>query len=176
MRVITIKDLNAVCTRINKLTNSPLIPYIDNKPQGGHYLIDQSCGGYSLHRMEPAGTGVRDVLSTGYVPARELYNALFAFIARVKKVSANSMAIYYIDHTDTFGGEANYCWVHRFKVEADSLKQALTKVKKEVYYQPLPRHLLSDYGDMLRADIGYEVFFVSEADESDLNHANIKSI
>ena len=81
MHRITIKNLNVVCNRINRLTNSPLVPYIDNKPQGGNYHIDQSYGGYSLHRMEPTGgTGVRDVLSMGYVPARELYNAMFAFI------------------------------------------------------------------------------------------------
>ena len=80
MHRITVKNLDIVCNRINRLTNSPLVPYIDDKPQGGHYRIDQAYGGYSLHRMEPTGTGERDVLSTGHVPARELYNALFAFI------------------------------------------------------------------------------------------------
>ncbi len=27
---------------------------------------------------------------------------------------------YFIEMTDTFGGEANYCWVHRFIVSAST--------------------------------------------------------
>ena len=34
------------------------------------------------------------------------------------------MATYDIEMTDTFGGEANYCWVKRAKVEAKSLRGA----------------------------------------------------
>lgn len=79
--------------------------------------------------------------------------------------------LFFVEHTDTFAGEANHCWVNRFKVEAETAKQALTKVKKEIYFTPLPRHKLSDYGDMLRADIGNEVFFVEEWEE---NHEQYK--
>lgn len=27
---------------------------------------------------------------------------------------------YFVEVTDTFGGEANYCWVRRYKVSASS--------------------------------------------------------
>jgi len=63
------------------------------------------------------------------------------------------MSQYKIEFTDTYGGEANYCWVDRYIVEAESLKQAMTKAKQERYYSPLPRHRTSDYGDMIRIDM-----------------------
>lgn len=38
---------------------------------------------------------------------------------------------FYIEVTDTYGGEANYCWVHRFKVWAKSPLGAIRKVSRE---------------------------------------------
>ena len=35
---------------------------------------------------------------------------------------------YYIEMTDTFGGEANYCWANRFIVSASSPRGAMRKV------------------------------------------------
>ena len=35
---------------------------------------------------------------------------------------------YYIEVTDTFGGEANYCWVKRFTVESSSFQGAIAKL------------------------------------------------
>jgi hypothetical protein len=61
---------------------------------------------------------------------------------------------FFVEFTDTYGGEANYCWVDRYRVKANSLRQALTKAKKERYYSPLPRHIVTgDYGDSIRADM-----------------------
>ena len=37
---------------------------------------------------------------------------------------------YVIEITDTFGGEANYSWVKRFKVKASSIRGAMTKLAK----------------------------------------------
>lgn len=42
--------------------------------------------------------------------------------------------IFYFEMTDTFGGELNYCWLHRFIVEAKSLRGALIKLSKETGY------------------------------------------
>ena len=39
--------------------------------------------------------------------------------------------IYYVEITDTFGGEANYAWVKRFKVHASSELGAIRKVSRE---------------------------------------------
>lgn len=73
------------------------------------------------------------------------------------------MTHYYAEYTDLFAGEANYCWVHRFKVHAKSKREALTKVKKELFYSPLPRHILAmDSGDMIRADIAGTCIFVMD--------------
>jgi hypothetical protein len=44
------------------------------------------------------------------------------------------METFYFEMTDTYGGEANYCWVQRFKVVAKSLHAALCKVSKETGY------------------------------------------
>lgn len=41
---------------------------------------------------------------------------------------------YYIEMTDTFGGEANYCWVNRFIVSASSPRGAMRKVAKKFGY------------------------------------------
>ncbi len=35
---------------------------------------------------------------------------------------------YFIEETDTFGGEANYCWVNRFIVSASTPRGAMRRV------------------------------------------------
>ena len=37
-----------------------------------------------------------------------------------------------VEVTDTFSGEANYCWVHRFKVKASTMMGAIRKVGQEM--------------------------------------------
>lgn len=62
--------------------------------------------------------------------------------------------LYTVEFTDTYGGEANYCWVNRFTVRAASINQAITIAKKHRYCTPLPRHTLSLYDNMTaRIDI-----------------------
>ena len=63
------------------------------------------------------------------------------------------MKKYMVEFTDTFAGEANYCWTNRFEVTAKSMQQAITKAKQLRYYSPLPKHKTSDYGDMIRIDM-----------------------
>ena len=36
-----------------------------------------------------------------------------------------------IEVTDTFGGEANYCWVRRYEYEAKSMLGAIQKLARE---------------------------------------------
>ena len=38
---------------------------------------------------------------------------------------------YFVELTDTFGGEANYCWAKRYKVAASSFNGAIRKVAKD---------------------------------------------
>ncbi len=41
------------------------------------------------------------------------------------------MQTFYFEMTDTFGGELNYRWLSRFKIEAKNLRGALIKLSKE---------------------------------------------
>lgn len=43
-----------------------------------------------------------------------------------------TQSIFFVEVTDTYGGEANYCWVHRFKVHATSFRGAIRKVSREM--------------------------------------------
>lgn len=46
---------------------------------------------------------------------------------------------YFVEVTDTYGGDANYSWVRRYKVRASSIRGAIGKVSR-------------DYGASFRAD------------------------
>lgn len=39
---------------------------------------------------------------------------------------------YYFEVTDTYGSEANYSWVKRFKISANTIRGALIKLSKEM--------------------------------------------
>ena len=56
-----------------------------------------------------------------------------------------------VEMTDTYGGEANYSWVKRETIAANSHKQAITKFKK--LHGITTGHRISfDGGDMRRVD------------------------
>ena len=60
---------------------------------------------------------------------------------------------YDIEMTDTFGGEANYCWVSRATIEAPataSSQMLVRRAKKALVITG--RHKLADFGDLLRLD------------------------
>jgi hypothetical protein len=85
------------------------------------------------------------------------------------KNPAKQLTKYFIEFTDTYGGEANYCWARRYNVDATSYKNALTKAKQFYFGNAsgYPHRITGNYGDMLRADFqGMAVCcFVSHADE-----------
>ena len=85
MNRITEKDLQGVCDRINKVTGSPMQPWLRDETgrggaQIGNYHISHAYGGVCLHQMTNAGGGVRTPLSGGYSTKRELYNEMRAFL------------------------------------------------------------------------------------------------
>ena len=41
------------------------------------------------------------------------------------------MKTYQIEITDTFGGEANYCWVRRYTYDAKSIRGAIQKLARQ---------------------------------------------
>ncbi len=88
MNRITEKNLQAVVDRINRITESPITPYVrqDGKciAQIGNYHLSGAYGGVSLHRMQNQGGGIQDVFGCGHVPKRELYDRLHAFIRGIE--------------------------------------------------------------------------------------------
>lgn len=82
---ITERDLESVVARINKMTGSPATPYTRDEngkftANVGNFHLDAAYGGWALHRMETTGGGVEVILS-GYVPKRELYEKMQAFLS-----------------------------------------------------------------------------------------------
>lgn len=77
---ITIKDLRALCDRLNKLTDSPMQYWGDGKANVGNYHISQAYGGYALHRVHNQGGGITTPLSSYHRPARELWEQMQAYL------------------------------------------------------------------------------------------------
>jgi len=71
---------------------------------------------------------------------------------------------FYVELTDTYGGEANYSWVKRFIVRASTFQGAISKVSKETGYR---FKSVMDSGDMKRYDAKGNCVcaFVEYADE-----------
>ena len=42
-----------------------------------------------------------------------------------------SQSFFYVELTDTFAGEANFSWVQRFKVSAQTMRGAVWKISRE---------------------------------------------
>lgn len=78
---ITIKHLESQCAALNRMTNNPDTYRKDGVIQVCHYRISQAYGGFSLHRVTNTSGGVTDVCRLGHVPARELSNLMFAYVA-----------------------------------------------------------------------------------------------
>lgn len=76
---------------------------------------------------------------------------------------------YFVEMTDTFGGEANYSCVKRLKVKASTMRGAVNKVSK---HTGLSWRKEGDYGDTIRYDSksGATCFFITDwqDDEHDL--------
>ncbi len=81
---VTLAHLEAIVARINRMTGSPLEPYVGRVAQIGNYHLSQAYGGVALHRMANESGGVHDVLRIGHVSKRELQGALFAFISGIE--------------------------------------------------------------------------------------------
>lgn len=87
MTQVTKAQLEAVVARLNRLTDSPSEPYalVEGKyePQAGCYHLDGAYGGWKLARMCEGG-GSADILPTGYVSRRSLYDAIYIYVIGVE--------------------------------------------------------------------------------------------
>lgn len=64
---------------------------------------------------------------------------------------STTLQTFFFEFTDTFGGEANYSWVKRFKVTAMTELGALRKVSKEIGLQGRLKRVMS--GERSRWDV-----------------------
>lgn len=80
---ITRRDLESLVARLNAITGHPAEPYTlqdgTYRPNPGTFLLSGAYGGWALHRMANEGTGERDVLFSGHIPARELHAQMQAY-------------------------------------------------------------------------------------------------
>lgn len=83
---------------------------------------------------------------------------------------------FFVEFTDTFGGEANYSWCRRYKVKASTRMGAIRKAAKDMGYSGYIRKAWDD-GAMARYNVqGAAVCaYVGWADESD-NHFSVIEI
>jgi hypothetical protein len=57
--------------------------------------------------------------------------------------------MYNVEYTDTFGGEANYCWVRRATIEGGKTQRATMRQAKAAIGITGLRGRTTSYGDML---------------------------
>ena len=86
---ITMRDLEGAVSTLNRITGQAPEPYTktdagDYAANVGNYHLDGAYGGWQLCRMENDSGGMRDVLSSGHVPKRELYSLTWAFIKGIE--------------------------------------------------------------------------------------------
>lgn len=80
----TIRELENLVKRINRITGNPETPYTKKEDGSfvaniGNYHLSGAYGGYGLHKMVSNGGRIYDIFG-GYMPARELYGKLSAFL------------------------------------------------------------------------------------------------
>ena len=90
---VTQSHLQAVVDRINRITQSPMVPYAkdaDGKhiAQIGNYHLSGAYGGVCLHRMQNDGGGVSSPLSSGHITNRQLLDLMYAYIQGLNEVAA----------------------------------------------------------------------------------------
>ena len=88
---ITLKHLEGMVSRLNRITNSPMVPYIRHDDgrfvaQIGNYHLSQAYGGVQLVRMCSEGGGCSTPLMGGHISKREAYDQIYAFIRGIESV------------------------------------------------------------------------------------------
>lgn len=96
---ITVRDLEAVCARINRTVNGAELEAWERRPDGvgvrqvpDAYVLSGAYGGYALHRNcsvsdDGESHGVHDVFG-GHMPKRELYDRMQSFLRGIDAVQS----------------------------------------------------------------------------------------
>lgn len=77
---------------------------------------------------------------------------------------------YYFEVTDTYGGQANYCWVDRYKITARTLRGALIKLSRHTGW-----HFRKTYDDRYDA-VKCAVCAFSVDDEYSIDTQNWRAV
>lgn len=85
MERIRESQLRALVDELNRVTNSPAVPWARDaagnlRANVGNYHLSGAYGGVCLHRMHNDGGGVTTPLGLGHRPKRELYDELRAYL------------------------------------------------------------------------------------------------
>lgn len=86
------------------------------------------------------------------------------------------MRQFFVEMTDTYGGEANFSWVTRHLVTASTMRGAVWKVSRD---SGLNWRKVGDYGDACRYDShsGATCLFISEtAGHESEKFSNVKTL
>ena len=88
MNRITRANLDAMCAEINRTAGTPTEPWTrhgDGRLTAniGCYHLSGAYGGWSLEQMASEGGGVHAIFS-GYLPKRELYERMRAYLAGMR--------------------------------------------------------------------------------------------
>ena len=67
-------------------------------------------------------------------------------------IRRHDVATWHVEFTDTYGGEANYCFVRRFAVRAHSIRGAARVAARHLGYSGRV-HCVGSWGDGARYDI-----------------------
>jgi hypothetical protein len=62
------------------------------------------------------------------------------------------LSLFRVEVTDTFGGDANYCWARRYHVKARTMRGAVLMAARDSGYSGRIRKTM-DCGDMTRHDV-----------------------
>lgn len=79
------------------------------------------------------------------------------------------MTHFFVEVTDTFGGDANYSWVTRHKIKAKTIRGAIVRLNRD---SGLGFHKTLDCGDMVRYDSksGATCAFIDPWDDESHGH------
>ena len=96
-------DLEHYAGLINQATNSPMETLTRDETgkltaNVGNYYISGAYGGVSLYRNVGPGGGSTEVLNSGHVPKRDLYNRMRAYLAGLEDSNALFLDAWFEEH------------------------------------------------------------------------------
>lgn len=82
--------------------------------------------------------------------------------------------LFFIEVTDTFGGDANYSWVNRHVIRGSTMRGAVQRFSR---MSGMNWHKVADYGDQCRYDSksGATCFFIEQYDHDRMHNTRFNT-